>query len=187
MPNIDYFFSTISPYTYLAGTELEDIAASAGATITYKPMDIVGLFGRTGGVPPKDRHISRQEYRLQDLERRSKNLGRPLHLKPAFWPTNPAPSSYAIIAAQKAGGGNMGGLVHSLTRTQKLRQPANSKRGDDDPQGVGRPGANCQQRQMPPVASRTAQHLPGDVQLVVRVLDAHVIAGWDGEPRHRPV
>jgi 2-hydroxychromene-2-carboxylate isomerase len=79
-------------------------------------MDIVGLFGRTGGTPPKDRHPSRQAYRAEDLTRAAKKAGLPFNLKPAHWPTNPAPSSYAIIAAQNAGGGDLGGLVHSLLR-----------------------------------------------------------------------
>ncbi len=113
MPHIDYFFATISPFTYLNGSRVEEIAAKHGATVTYKPLDIMGLFGRTGGVPPKDRHPNRQEYRLQDMRRRAALAGLPLNLKPAFWPTNPAPSGYAIIAAQNAGGGDMGKLVHS--------------------------------------------------------------------------
>jgi 2-hydroxychromene-2-carboxylate isomerase len=77
---------------------------------------VLELFSRTGGQPPKDRHISRQEYRIQELQRLPKKLGLPLNVKPAFWPTNPAPSSYAIIAAQAAGGGDLGELVFSLTR-----------------------------------------------------------------------
>ena len=40
----------------------------------------------------------------------------PLTLQPAFFPTNPAPASYAIIAAQNAGGGDLGGLVQSVLR-----------------------------------------------------------------------
>jgi 2-hydroxychromene-2-carboxylate isomerase len=111
MSNIDYFFATLSPYAYLAGGRLEEIAAKHGATITYKPLDIIALFNRTGGTSPKDRHFSRQEYRSQELLRQSKHLGMPFNLKPAHWPTNPAPSSYAIIAAQNAGGGDVGKLV----------------------------------------------------------------------------
>ncbi len=63
MAHIDYYFATISPYTYLAGTRLEAIAARHGATITYKPLDVAALFGRTGGQAPKDRHESRRAYR----------------------------------------------------------------------------------------------------------------------------
>ncbi|MEL6960908.1 MAG: 2-hydroxychromene-2-carboxylate isomerase, partial [Pseudomonadota bacterium] len=94
----------------------EEVAAKHGATITYKPLDIMALFARTGGTPPKDRHPNRQAYRLQELRRRAAIAGMPLNLQPAFWPTNPAPSSYAIIAAQEAGG-DVAGLVAALTRS----------------------------------------------------------------------
>ncbi len=115
MAHIDFYFATISPFTYLTGLRFEEIAKRHGAAVTYKPLDIMALFARTGGTPPKDRHPSRQAYRLQDLARTSKKLGMPLNVQPAFWPTNPAPASYAIIAAQKAGG-DMGGLIHAITR-----------------------------------------------------------------------
>ncbi len=114
MAHIDYYFATTSPFTYLAGTRLEEIAARHGATITYKPLDITRLFARTGGLPPKDRHPARQAYRLQEMRRQSAKVDLPLNMKPAYWPANPAPSSYALIAAQKAGGGDMGKLVHGF-------------------------------------------------------------------------
>lgn len=114
MAHIDYFFATISPFTYLNGTRVEEIAAKHGATVAYKPLDIMALFAATGGVPPKDRHPNRQAYRLQDMRRRAAITGLPLNMKPAHWPTNMAPSGYAIIAAQNAGGGDLGKLVHSF-------------------------------------------------------------------------
>ena len=116
MPQIDYFFATLSPYCYLAGTRLEEVAARHGATINYKPFDIVAAFGRTGGTPPKDRHISRIEYRAQELVRQAKKLEMPFNLQPAHWPTNGAPAAYAFIAAQSAGGGDLGALAHGITR-----------------------------------------------------------------------
>ncbi|SLN57289.1 2-hydroxychromene-2-carboxylate isomerase [Pseudoruegeria aquimaris] len=116
MARIDYYFATVSPYTYIAGTRPEEIAARHGAEIAYKPLDIMALFARTGGTPPKDRHPSRQEYRLQELRRQAAKNGMPINLHPAHWPTNPAPSSYAFIAAQKAGGGDLGALVAAFTR-----------------------------------------------------------------------
>ncbi len=116
MANIDYYFGTISPFAYLAGDRLERIAARHGAAITYKPLDILQLFDRTGGVRPANRHPSRMDYRAQELPRWADHLGLPLNLKPAFWPVNMAPSSYAIIAAQGAGGGDTGGLVQGFLR-----------------------------------------------------------------------
>ncbi|MFT6089626.1 2-hydroxychromene-2-carboxylate isomerase [Sulfitobacter sp.] len=114
MPHIDYFFATLSPYAYLAGNRLEEIASKHNATITYKPFDLITAFGRTGGQSPKDRHPSRQEYRAIELPRQAKKLGMPFKLKPAFWPTNGAPSSYAIIAAQNEGGGDVGKLCQLI-------------------------------------------------------------------------
>lgn len=116
MPHIDYFFSTISPFTYLAGTRLEEIARAAGATIAYKPVDIMALFARTGGTPPGERHPNRMAYRMQELKRAAAKTGLPMNFQPAHFPTNPAPSSYALIAAQAEGGGDVGALAHGLLR-----------------------------------------------------------------------
>lgn len=116
MTRIDYFFSVISPFTYLAGDGLEQIAARHGATISYRPFDIIKVFERTGGTPPAQRHPNRQAYRLQELARISRLNGMTINLQPAHFPTNPAPSSYAIIAAQEAGGGDVGALVRAVLR-----------------------------------------------------------------------
>jgi len=116
MAHIDYYFATVSPYTYLAGLRLEEIAARHGASIAYKPLDVLALFARTGGIAPKDRHEARKAYRLQELRRQAAKARLTLNLAPAFWPTNPAPSSYAIITAAAAGGGDLGALVHGFTR-----------------------------------------------------------------------
>jgi len=116
MAHIDYYMFTLSPFTYLAGNELEQIAARHGATINYKPFQLMQVFERTGGTAPKDRHISRQIYRDQELPRIAKHNNMDITVKPAFWPTNPAPSCYAIIAAQAVGGGNVGELCQSILR-----------------------------------------------------------------------
>lgn len=120
MAHIDYFFSTVSPWTYLAGGRLDQIAARHGAEVSYYPLDVVALFARTGGTAPAARHPARQAYRAQELMRWSKRLGVPFNLKPAHIPTNPAPASYAIIAAQaahsKGNRGDLGGLVQAILR-----------------------------------------------------------------------
>lgn len=116
MAHIEYYFSTVSPFTYLAGTRMEAVAARHGASIAYRPLDVVALFARTGGTAPADRHANRKAYRLQELRRQADKLGMNLNPVPAFFPANPAPSSYAVIAAATAGGGDLGRLVHALTR-----------------------------------------------------------------------
>ena len=116
MVQIDYFVTPISPFCYLAGNRLETIAARHTATIRYLPINAPALFPRTGGQILADRHDSRKSYRLQELRRWSQRLGIKLDLMPAHFPVNPAPASYAIIAAAKAGDGDLAGLVQAFPR-----------------------------------------------------------------------
>jgi 2-hydroxychromene-2-carboxylate isomerase len=116
MTQIDYFFATISPFTYLAGNRLEEIAARNGASVRYVPINAPALFPRTGGQVLAERHESRKTHRLQELRRWSKRLGMTLDLSPPFFPVNPAPSSYAVITAARLGGGDLAGLVQAFPR-----------------------------------------------------------------------
>ncbi len=116
MVQIDYFFATISPFVYLAGSRLEAVAAKHGATVRYVPINAPALFPRTGGQVLAERHEARKSYRLQELRRWSARLGMPLDMTPLYFPVNPAPSSYAVIAAAKLGGGDLAGLVQAFPR-----------------------------------------------------------------------
>lgn len=113
MAHIDYFFSVFSPWTYLGGPRFAEITARHGASVTWKPLDLLALFDRTGGTRPAARHPNRMAYRAQELARWKARLGMVLE-QPAIYPPNPAPASYAIIAAQKAGGGDLPGLVQDI-------------------------------------------------------------------------
>lgn len=114
MPRLDLYFSTISPYTYLSLPRFRALAEQHRLEVRWKPLDIVALYGRTGGTLPAERHPSRAAYRLADLARQANRAGLAINVEPAFFPTNPAPSSYAIIAAQQAGGGDIFALVSAL-------------------------------------------------------------------------
>ena len=116
MAQIDYFFAPMSPFTYLAGSRLEEVAARHGAAVRYIPLDAPALFPRTGGQLLANRHESRNAYRLQELRRTAKKRGVKIDIPAAFFPVNPAPASYAIIAAALAGGGDLAGLVQAFPR-----------------------------------------------------------------------
>jgi 2-hydroxychromene-2-carboxylate isomerase len=116
MAQIDYYAFPLSPFSYLAGLRLEEIAGRHGAAIVYKPVDLFRIFRETGTPPVKDRHPARQKYRLMDIARVARANGLPVNLQPRHFPTNPVPASAAIIAAQEAGGGDTGRLVHALLR-----------------------------------------------------------------------
>ena len=116
MAVIDYYCFPLSPFSYLAGLRLEEIAAQHGAEISYRPVELFRIFAETGTPLVKDRHPSRQRYRLQDIARIARAEGLPVNLQPRHWPTNAVPASVAIITAQQAGGGDVGRLLHAFTR-----------------------------------------------------------------------
>src|SRR6202158_2259553 len=101
MPNlVDYYFTPVSPYTYLGHERFLEIAARHDATIAVKPVDYGRIFPVSGGLPLKQRAPQRQAYRLIELERWSKRLGKALNVKPKFFPVSPDMAARWIIAAQ---------------------------------------------------------------------------------------
>ncbi|MEM7615129.1 MAG: DsbA family protein, partial [Pseudomonadota bacterium] len=99
MARIDYYFTPLSPFTYLAGERLEEIATRHGVDIDYKPFNLMEVGKHTGFVPLPDRPEARKTYRLQELKRISEYVGLPINLQPKHWPTNPVPACTTIISA----------------------------------------------------------------------------------------
>jgi 2-hydroxychromene-2-carboxylate isomerase len=101
---VDYYFTPVSPYTYLGHQRFLEIAARHGATIAIKPVDYGRIFPASGGLPLKQRAPQRQAYRLIELERWSKHLGKALNVKPKFFPVSADMAARWIIAAQAGHG-----------------------------------------------------------------------------------
>jgi 2-hydroxychromene-2-carboxylate isomerase len=113
---IDYYFTPISPYTYLGHERFLEIAARHGATVAVKPVDYGRIFPVSGGLPLKQRAPQRQAYRLTELERWSKHLGKALNVKPKFFPVSPDAAAKWIIAAQTRGAADALRLAGALLR-----------------------------------------------------------------------
>jgi 2-hydroxychromene-2-carboxylate isomerase len=113
---IDYYFTPISPYTYLGHERFLEIAARHGAAIAVKPVDYGHIFPVSGGLPLKQRAPQRQAYRLTELERWSKHLGKPLKINPRFFPVSPDAAAKWIIAAQAHGDADALRLAGALLR-----------------------------------------------------------------------
>lgn len=83
---IDYYFTLLSPWTYLGHELFLSIAKRHGATIAYKPTPLRSVFDETGGLPLPKRHPVRQRYRMLELQRWRQKRGLPLVLRPAHFP-----------------------------------------------------------------------------------------------------
>jgi 2-hydroxychromene-2-carboxylate isomerase len=69
MADVDFFFDFISPYTYLARTQLDGIAARTGARFRMWPMHILNLMKIVGNTPTTVVCSNKRNYAGQDIGR----------------------------------------------------------------------------------------------------------------------
>src|SRR3954471_13114173 len=101
---IDYYFATMSPWTYLGHERFAAIAKAAGATVRVRPVDFGAVFPVSGGLPLGKRAPQRQAYRLVEMARFSQHLGLPMNVKPRFFPVSGDDASKLIIAVDMQDG-----------------------------------------------------------------------------------
>ena len=101
---IDYYFATMSPWTYFGHERFAAIARAAGARINLCPMDLGKVFPVSGGLPLAKRAPQRQAYRLVELRRFADHLKLPLNLHPAHFPVSGDASARLILAVDQHDG-----------------------------------------------------------------------------------
>lgn len=114
---IEYYFTLLSPFCYLAGDRLERMAKANGFGIDYKPADFGRIIEHGGGLPLAKRHPFRQAYRMQELRRLPRRAGLPLNPTPAHWPTDATRATLAVVAALETKAGDPGATMRALMRS----------------------------------------------------------------------
>ncbi len=104
MQTVQYYFTPVSPWTYLGHQRFVDIAARHGAEVQVRPIDLGRVFPLSGGLPLPKRSPQRQAYRLKELARWRDATGVPLNLHPKHFPVPADAAARAIIAADLAAG-----------------------------------------------------------------------------------
>ena len=133
MPHtIDYYFTPISPWTYLGHERFTRIAKAAGARINVLPVDLGGkVFPVSGGLPLAKRAPQRQAYRLVELARFSAFRGVPLNLQPKFFPVPPDDAARLIITvAQHDGIEAAMALTGAVTRATWVQERSIADTGE---------------------------------------------------------
>lgn len=103
MTTIEYFYSHMSPWSYMGHQRLIAIAAEAGATVRFIPVSSGEVFAVSGGLPVNKRPEQRRAYRLVELERWRDHLGIPLNILPKFHPGPDGPAARLALAGEAAG------------------------------------------------------------------------------------
>jgi len=117
MSTIDYFFSTLSTWSYVGSRAFRDLAKRHHVQVHHKPTNLLTLFEATGGLPAGQRPPQRQAWRKIEMTRWSKKRGLSMNLDPAHWPVNPRLADGAIVVAiREAGEEAAGQLADALMR-----------------------------------------------------------------------
>jgi len=80
---VEFFFDVGSPTSYLAWTQLPALCAQTGATLTYRPMLLGGVFQATGNASPAA-VAAKGRYMNDDMARFAAAYGVPLVVNPHF-------------------------------------------------------------------------------------------------------
>jgi len=84
---IEFFFDYLSPYAYLAWTQIHELAERHGETVEPVPVLLAGLLGHNGTLGPAEVPAKRV-YVFKDCVRTAVRLGVPLAPPPSH-PFNP--------------------------------------------------------------------------------------------------
>jgi 2-hydroxychromene-2-carboxylate isomerase len=101
---VDYYFTSVSPYSYLGHERFAQLVAKHGATVNVKPVDYGKIFPASGGLPLKQRAPQRQAYREVELRRWRERLGMELNIHPKHFPVPADGAACLIIATDLAHG-----------------------------------------------------------------------------------
>jgi 2-hydroxychromene-2-carboxylate isomerase len=112
MKQVDFYFDFGSPAAYLAYTQIEKIAAQAGATVNWRPMLLGGVFQATENRSPAS-VPAKGKYLFKDMARFAKRYGVPFEFNP-FFMINTLPLMRAAAGLQLRGDPRFGEFVDAM-------------------------------------------------------------------------
>lgn len=115
MAKIEYFFTLVSPWTFIGDPILREIARKSGAIIEHVPVNLGRVFDASGGLPLAKRSDQRKALRMQELKRWRAYRDIEFNLEPAFFPASDKKAAGVVIAAQQAGH-EVGELCYAFMR-----------------------------------------------------------------------
>ncbi|HEX5380339.1 MAG TPA: DsbA family protein, partial [Phenylobacterium sp.] len=82
MPKLEFHFDFLSPYTYLASTQISALAQRTGSSVTYTPFRILELMKLVGNRPTTMESANKYRYANGDLGRWAARYQTPVNPHP---------------------------------------------------------------------------------------------------------
>src|SRR5262245_15112910 len=108
----DFYFDLVSPYSYLAATQIRGLCERTGAEARYKPVLLAAIMQGTGNPPPLSVAVPpKQRWLLRDVQDWAALYRVPMAF-PKTFPFNSLKLQRLLIAAEEQGG--LVALTHAL-------------------------------------------------------------------------
>ncbi len=101
MKTVEFFFDYSSPYSYLAATQMEGLAARTGASVLWRPFVLGAVFKAAGNTPPAA-VAAKVPYLLKDLQRWASHYDVPFRFASRF-PVNAIKALRLTLTAEAQG------------------------------------------------------------------------------------
>jgi 2-hydroxychromene-2-carboxylate isomerase len=100
---VDFFFDFVSPYTYLAQTQLPAVKTRTSATFRLWPMHLLNLMKRVGNSPTTVLCANKMKYAGADIGRWVSRYGVPFQLNPHVFGADQSLALRGALVAQDQG------------------------------------------------------------------------------------
>lgn len=97
---IEFYYDYVSVYSYLANSQLDQLASRTGAEIVYRPMFLGGVMEATGNRPPATIK-PKGRYLMSDVDRWCTRYSLPFKMNPVFPQNTINALRLALVAQQR--------------------------------------------------------------------------------------
>ena len=101
--DVDFFFDFVSPYSYLAQTQLPPLKKRTGARLRLWPMHLLNLMKQVGNVPTTVICPNKMRYATQDIGRWVSLYGVPFQMNPHIFQGDSSLALRGALVAQEQG------------------------------------------------------------------------------------
>lgn len=99
MSAIDFYFDFVSPYSYFAFSQREEIRRRTGQQLSFKPVYVGEIMKQVGNVPTSVTCPAKRAYLAHDIARWARRLGVPVNPHPRFGTFSTEPLVKAALRA----------------------------------------------------------------------------------------
>jgi len=99
---LEFFFDLLSPFSYLASTQVEAVCARTGAALAWRPFLLGAVFKATENASPLG-NPHKAAYLLKDLQRWADHYGLPPFTFPSEFPFRVVDADRLVLVAGEQG------------------------------------------------------------------------------------